>query len=50
MRTPLDQLAQQIADGTLTIKIGATFHLDQIVKAHRLMDENSAGGKIVVLT
>jgi NADPH:quinone reductase-like Zn-dependent oxidoreductase len=34
MRTPLDQLAQQIADGTLKIKIGGTFHLGQIVKAH----------------
>jgi Zinc-binding dehydrogenase len=26
------------------------FHLDQIVEAHRLMEENKAGGKIVVRT
>jgi NADPH:quinone reductase-like Zn-dependent oxidoreductase len=50
MRTPLNQLAQQVADGTLKIQVGRTFHLDQIVEAHRVMEENTAGGKIVVLT
>jgi Zinc-binding dehydrogenase len=30
--------------------IGRTFHLDEIVEAHRCMEENKAGGKIVVLT
>jgi NADPH:quinone reductase-like Zn-dependent oxidoreductase len=50
MRTPLEELAQQIAAGSLRIPIGRTFHLDQIVEAHRLMEENRAGGKIVVLT
>jgi NADPH:quinone reductase-like Zn-dependent oxidoreductase len=29
---------------------GKTFHLDEIVEAHRLMEENNAGGKVVVLT
>jgi NADPH:quinone reductase-like Zn-dependent oxidoreductase len=50
VRTPLSQLAQQVADGTLKIQIGRTFHLDQIVEAHQVMEENTAGGKIVVLT
>jgi NADPH:quinone reductase-like Zn-dependent oxidoreductase len=50
MRTPLNDLAQQIEAGALRIQIGKTFHLDQIVEAHRLMEENKAGGKIVVLT
>jgi NADPH:quinone reductase-like Zn-dependent oxidoreductase len=50
MRTPLDKLADQIAAGKLHIQIGKTFHLDEIVEAHRLMEENKAGGKIVVLT
>lgn len=50
MRTPLNQLAQQVAEGTLKIQIGRTFHLDQIVEAHQVMEENTAGGKIVVLT
>jgi NADPH:quinone reductase-like Zn-dependent oxidoreductase len=50
MRTPLNELARQIADGTLNIKIGRTFPLNEIVEAHRVMQENTAGGKIVVLT
>jgi NADPH:quinone reductase-like Zn-dependent oxidoreductase len=50
LRTPLDDLAEQIAEGTLHIQIGKTFHLDEIVEAHRCMEENKAGGKIVVLT
>jgi NADPH:quinone reductase-like Zn-dependent oxidoreductase len=50
MRTPLNDLARQIEAGTLHIQVGKTFHLDEIVEAHRLMEENKAGGKIVVLT
>ena len=47
---PLQELVDQIAAGTLHIQIGKTFHLNEIVEAHRLMEENKAGGKIVVLT
>jgi NADPH:quinone reductase-like Zn-dependent oxidoreductase len=50
MRTPIEDLAAQIASGTLPVQIGKVFHLDQIVEAHRVMEENKAGGKIVVLT
>jgi NADPH:quinone reductase-like Zn-dependent oxidoreductase len=50
MLTPLEQLAEQIAGGTLHVQIGRTFQLDEIVQAHRCMEENQAGGKIVVLT
>ena len=35
---------------TLHVQIGRTFRLDEIVEAHRCMEENKAGGKIVVLT
>lgn len=49
MQTPLEVLAQQIAAKTLEIQIGRVFRLDEIVAAHRLMEENKAGGKIVVL-
>lgn len=49
MRTPLEKLAQQVAAGTLKVQIGKTFHLDEIVEAHRCMEENKASGKIVVL-
>src|SRR6201997_3987299 len=50
MRTPLENLAEQIAAGRLHVQIGRTFHLDDIAEAHRCMEENKAGGKIVVLT
>jgi NADPH:quinone reductase-like Zn-dependent oxidoreductase len=50
MRMPLDQLIPKIASGALPVQIGKTFHLDDIVEAHRCMEENMAGGKIVVLT
>ncbi|HTW25930.1 MAG TPA: zinc-binding alcohol dehydrogenase family protein [Acetobacteraceae bacterium] len=49
MRTPLDDLAQQVKEGGLRIQIGAVFGIDEIVEAHRVMEENRAGGKIVVL-
>jgi NADPH:quinone reductase-like Zn-dependent oxidoreductase len=50
MRTPLEELIEQISAGTLKVQVGKIFHLDEIVEAHRCMEENKAGGKIVVLT
>jgi NADPH:quinone reductase-like Zn-dependent oxidoreductase len=48
--TPLDELVEQVAAGTLRVQVGKVFKLDDIVEAHRSMEENRAGGKIVVLT
>ncbi len=50
MRTPLEDLVEKIAAGTLHVQVGKAFHLDEIAEAHRCMEENKAGGKIVVLT
>ena len=50
MSMPLQQLVEQIEAGTLRVQIGKTFHIDEIVEAHRMMEENQAGGKVVVLT
>jgi NADPH:quinone reductase-like Zn-dependent oxidoreductase len=50
MLTPLEELVGQIAAGTLRVQVGRIFRLDEIVEAHRLMEENRARGKIVVLT
>ena len=50
MLTPLEELVEQIAAGKLRVQVGRTFQLDDIVEAHRVMEENRAGGKIVVLT
>jgi NADPH:quinone reductase-like Zn-dependent oxidoreductase len=50
MLTPLDQLAEQVAEGELHVQVGRVFRLDEIAEAHRCMEDNKAGGKIVVLT
>jgi NADPH:quinone reductase-like Zn-dependent oxidoreductase len=50
MRTPLNELIEQVAQGRLRVHVGRVFTLDDIVEAHRCMEENRAGGKIVVLT
>jgi NADPH:quinone reductase-like Zn-dependent oxidoreductase len=50
MATPLEELVDQIAAGTLNVNVGRVFRLDEIVEAHGLMESNQAGGKIVVLT
>lgn len=50
MNTPLQEMVRQIEAGTLPVAIGKTFKLDEIVEAHRTMEENKAGGKIVILT
>ena len=50
MLTPLEELVEQIAASTLRVQVGRTFRLDDIVEAHRCMEDNKAGGKIVVLT
>jgi NADPH:quinone reductase-like Zn-dependent oxidoreductase len=49
MATPYDELLDQVSAGTLSIPVGKVFRLADIVEAHRCMDENQAGGKIVVL-
>ena len=50
MRTPFGDLVELIEAGTLRVQVGKTFTLDEIVEAHRCMEENKADGKIVVLT
>jgi len=47
---PMQDLIDQVAAGMLHVQVGRVFHLDDIVEAHRTMEENRGGGKIVVLT
>lgn len=47
---PFQNLLDQVAAGTLPVKAGKVFAMDEIVEAHRTMEENRGGGKIVVLT
>jgi len=49
VQTPLEEMAQKVTSGQMKIQVGRVFKLDDIVEAHKLMDSNKAGGKIVVL-
>ncbi|GAM36624.1 zinc-binding oxidoreductase [Talaromyces pinophilus] len=50
MATPYKELIPQVEEGILEVRLGKTFHLEEIVEAHRCLEAGSAGGKIVVLT
>ncbi len=43
------QFIQDVESGVIRLDIGKIFRLDEIADAHRLMDANAAGGKIVIL-
>jgi NADPH2:quinone reductase len=46
---PLQQIAADAADGRLDIKPMRTFRFEEIAEAHRVMESNQAGGKMVVV-
>jgi NADPH2:quinone reductase len=46
----LQGFLDDVSAGKVTVPVGKVFHLDEIQEAHRLMEANAAGGKIVVLT
>ncbi len=50
MAMPMQPLLDEVAAGSLHAQVGRVFHLDEIVEAHRTMEANKGGGKIVVLT
>ena len=50
IESPLQRVVNEIEKDRMMPKIGRVFQLDDIVKAHRCMEDNTAGGKIVVLT
>ena len=50
VETPLDAIIEQLGNEALERLIGRTFYgLDSLVEAHKCMDEDKAGGKIVVV-
>lgn len=46
---PLQDIAQQVAEGKLDAKPSHIFTFDQIQEAHRVMESGDAGGKMVVV-
>ncbi|MDW4500310.1 zinc-binding alcohol dehydrogenase family protein [Sulfitobacter sp. D35] len=50
LSTPLQQVVDAVEAGVFAPPIGMSFSIDEIVAAHRAMEDNTAGGKIVVTT
>lgn len=46
---PLQDIARQVAEGVLEAKPSRVFSFDQVREAHRIMESNEAGGKMVVV-
>jgi NADPH:quinone reductase-like Zn-dependent oxidoreductase len=46
---PLQQIAQDAAAGRLDVKPARVLDFEEIQEAHRLMESNQAGGKMVVV-
>jgi len=46
---PLQQIAADAAAGRLDVKPARIFGFDEIREAHRIMEANQAGGKLVVV-
>ena len=49
VQTPLDEVARLVVEGGLTVSTRILHGLDKVHEAHRLMQENEAGGKMVVV-
>ena len=50
MDTPLQSFVDAVEAGRASVRTGPVFSIDDIVEAHRTMEENRALGKIVVVT
>ncbi len=50
MQTPLQEFIREIEAGRTRFKLGGSFRLKDIVEAHRAMEDNTASGKLVVVT
>jgi NADPH:quinone reductase-like Zn-dependent oxidoreductase len=46
---PLQDIARQVADGSLEAAPSRVFSFDDIREAHRVMEAGEAGGKMVVV-
>ena len=46
--SPLNWIANEVANGSIPSTLGKTFRVEDIQEAHRLLDRGTANGKIVV--
>jgi NADPH2:quinone reductase len=45
----LSRYVKTVEQGTLKLALGPTFPFESLVEAHRVMDSNSANGKMVIV-
>jgi len=50
MNTPLQDFVDALEAGAAKVRTGPVFSIDDIVEAHRTMEEDRAAGKIVIVT
>ena len=50
MRTPLQEFVNEIEEGRTQVKLGPVFRFHEIVEAHRAIEDNTARGKLVVVS
>ncbi|MCH7548799.1 MAG: zinc-binding dehydrogenase [Candidatus Krumholzibacteriota bacterium] len=50
MQTPLQEFVREIEAGRTGVRTGRVFRLEEIIDAHRVMEDNTASGKLVVVT
>ena len=50
MATPLQDFSEEVKKGRAKVPIGKVFNIDEILEAHRTMEENKAGGRTVITT
>ncbi len=46
--TPLQDFIDEVERGRAKAPIGKVFNIDDIAEAHKTMEQNKAGGKIVI--
>jgi len=49
LNTPLQSFVEELEAGQTHVKIGRAFRLEDLVEAHRVLEENRAQGKLVVV-
>ena len=47
--TPFMEIIELVEKGKVKISVGRAWRLEQVVEAHRVMEEGGAGGKMVIL-
>ena len=48
-RVPWHEIIKDVEQGKLKIQVGRTWKLEEVAKAHEVMEKGGSGGKMVIL-